>query len=267
MRSQHCATGFADVDASGEAARLAAYLRAASAADVLRDGKHDAVAALGLRPGDRALDVGCGLGDEVCAMAALVAPGGRAVGLDTSRAFLETARAQAATAGVEAEFVAGDAHRLPFPDGSFDAVRCERTLQHLTDPAAAVREMARVTATGGVVTLSEPDWETLVFDLEPAALSAQVRDTFLAHFKQPAVGRTLVRLLADAGMAEIRSEPGVVQFRDAATARELLDLERIVPAAAANGDGEAWLAELDRRGAEGSLFIAATGFFVIARKP
>ena len=39
-----------------------------------------------VRPGDRVLDVGCGLGDDVRALAALVGPSGRAVGIDASEA-------------------------------------------------------------------------------------------------------------------------------------------------------------------------------------
>ena len=46
--------------------------------------------------------------------------------------------------------------------GRFDAARCERTLQHVADPARVVSEIARILKSGGRVALVEPDWEGLL---------------------------------------------------------------------------------------------------------
>ena len=58
-----------------------------------------------------------------------------------------------------------DAHALPFEDGSFDAVRTERTLQHLEDPAEAVLEMAQTAAI-------HKNIATAIIEREPSALRA-----------------------------------------------------------------------------------------------
>lgn len=58
----------------------------------------------------------------------------------------------------------GDALALDEPDDSFDAARCERVLQWVSDPAAAVAELTRVVRPGGRICLIDTDWSTLRLD-------------------------------------------------------------------------------------------------------
>ncbi len=96
------------------------------------------------RDGDRVLDVACGTG----LVASRVGPASgarcRVTGLDINEGMLDTARR---IEGIE--WVHGNASKLPFPDGSFDAVLCQQGLQYFPDRPAAMREMARVLAPGG----------------------------------------------------------------------------------------------------------------------
>jgi ubiquinone/menaquinone biosynthesis C-methylase UbiE len=114
-----------------------------------------------LRAGQRLLDVGCGPATLTCDLAELVAPG-QVVGLDSSSAVVDLARAEAATRGVtNLELVVGDAYALPFEDDSFDVVHAHQVLQHLTDPVAALREMRRVTVPGGLVAVRDSDYAAM----------------------------------------------------------------------------------------------------------
>ncbi|TFV53794.1 methyltransferase domain-containing protein [Blastococcus sp. TF02A_35] len=110
-----------------------------------------------LRPGLDLLDVGCGPGTITVDLAARVAPG-RVLGLDLSPDPLDEARTAAARAGVEVGFRVGDVYALDLPDGSFDVVHAHQVLQHLTDPVAALREMARVCRPGGVLAVRDVDY-------------------------------------------------------------------------------------------------------------
>src|SRR3954463_14102002 len=101
-----------------------------------------------LRPGLGVLDVGCGPGTITVDLAERVAPG-RVVGLDVSADPLDEGRAPAAGRGVQVTFAVGDVYALEAPDDSFDVVHAHQVLQHLTDPVAALREMARVCRPGG----------------------------------------------------------------------------------------------------------------------
>lgn len=94
------------------------------------------------------LDVGCGTGSL---SEALLGRGtASVVGVDPSAAYVEFAVSRLARNG-NVSFRVGDAMALPFPDGRFPAVVSSLMLNHVPDPARALREMRRVAKDGGVV--------------------------------------------------------------------------------------------------------------------
>ncbi len=105
-------------------------------------------AALGLRPGERVLDVGAGTGVST---EELALSGAFAVGADLSVGMLRAGREARRTVPL----VAGDALRLPFPDGAFDAVTISFALRNVVDTEGALRELARVTRIGGRLVVCE----------------------------------------------------------------------------------------------------------------
>lgn len=156
---------------------------------------------LGLRPGQRLLDVGCGLGDAALALAADLGDGGEVVGVDSSSAMVAAANARASTARCRVRFVVGDACSLDAMDSSFDAVRSERTLQWLTDPSGAIREMVRVVRPGGRVSLIDTDWSSFTIDVGDQRVIELVREAFAVEQRRPSnIGRRLHLLVADAGL-------------------------------------------------------------------
>ncbi|GKZ13881.1 class I SAM-dependent methyltransferase [Haladaptatus sp. T7] len=139
-----------------------------------RDGmwdSRDALADLDLDSRRRVLDVGCGTG-ELARVLADETPG-EVVGTDADPRLLSVA----------AEFVpcvAGDAHRLPFPDDTFDLVVCQALLINLPDPIRAVREFARVSS--DLVAAVEPDNSAVSVEStvpEERTLSRKARDAYV----------------------------------------------------------------------------------------
>jgi ubiquinone/menaquinone biosynthesis C-methylase UbiE len=120
---------------------------------------------LGLRAGQRLLDVGCGRGDAALALTDDLGDDGEVVGIDASAEMLHVARSESGAARCRVRFTVGDACSLDEPDDVFDVVRAERTLQWLADPLAAVAEMARVVRPGGLVSLIDTDWSTFTIDV------------------------------------------------------------------------------------------------------
>ncbi len=112
--------------------------------------------AVGVPDGGRVLDVGTGSGGNIAIPAAV--RGAQVTGLDLTDAWFDDARRRAAEAGVEVEWVVGDAADLPFPDGSFDRVLSTFGHMFAPDQVRTAHELARVCAPGGVIAFAT--WRT-----------------------------------------------------------------------------------------------------------
>jgi SAM-dependent methyltransferase len=115
-----------------------------------RDLGEEMLLRLGLRPGMRVADVGCGTGQHLLRFAEAVAPGGEAVGYD----FSPDAVAQARERGARAEVA--DGADLPAADASFDALGSSFAVYYLPDLRRALAEWRRVLRPGGVLAVSGP---------------------------------------------------------------------------------------------------------------
>lgn len=115
--------------------------------------KRVAVAEMGLRPGDRVLDLCGGTADLALLAARRTGPTGRAVVCDLNRSMMNGGVAKVNRAGLSDRiaFVQGDAEKIPLADESFDAAMVGFGIRNLTHLEAGFREMYRVLRPGGVV--------------------------------------------------------------------------------------------------------------------
>ncbi len=104
-----------------------------------------------LPEGARVLDVGCGPGNITGKLGRVMGPDGLALGVDISAAMLE--RAVSAEDAPQVGFVRADACRLPFHDGSFDAVTSIAAVHNTPEPLTVLSELARVLAPGARLTV------------------------------------------------------------------------------------------------------------------
>jgi ubiquinone/menaquinone biosynthesis C-methylase UbiE len=110
---------------------------------------------LDLQPGHIVLDVASGLGTSAIYLAQRF--GCQVVGVDFSGQIVEQASANAAEAGISqlVQFKQGDAERLPFEGGSFDALICECAFCTFPSKPQAASQFARVLRPGGRIGLSD----------------------------------------------------------------------------------------------------------------
>ena len=103
-------------------------------------------ALLDLRPGQRALDVGCGPGALTAVLAEVLGAAG-VVAVDPSESFVTAVRSRLP----EVDVRRAPAEQLPFEDGGFDATAAQLVVHFMDDPVAGLAEMRRVTRPGGPV--------------------------------------------------------------------------------------------------------------------
>lgn len=254
-------TGWSRID--GQSLAAARYLELLN--QVLQDQKKESIDSLRLVPGMSVLEVGCGLGLDAEVLVSRVGLNGRVVGIDISRDLIATATRRTAALGLPLEFALGDAHALDFPDDSFDAARVDRVLQHLDDPATALREMARVVRPGGRLAVLEPDWESIALggvDREVARAVVRYKsDVAIAH---GTVGRDVRRLLVEAGCIEVIAQQGSLTFGSLAFAERVMSLKPSLDGAVRQGwvdadKAQSWWNDLRERDRAGTFFAAMSG--------
>jgi SAM-dependent methyltransferase len=163
-----------------------------------------------VRPGQAAIDLGCGPRGILDLLAGRVSPGGRVVGLDADPAHTAMAAAfvsARALSGVE--IVTADARHTGLPAGSFDLVHARTLLVNLPDPAAVMAEIARLAKPGGAVAVAEPDTEHALC-YPPNRAFDRICEIFPVVFSRngadPAIGRRVPELFRDAGLTDIKVE-------------------------------------------------------------
>lgn len=163
-----------------------------------------------LRPGDSAIDLGCGPRGIIEMLHARVSPGGRVLGLDSDPAHVAMARELVASAGLDdAEILEADARRTGLSTGSFDLVHARTLLVTLPGPAEVLAEMVRLARPGGWVASLEPDAELSIYYPYHKVLD-RLRELFVIAFTRngadPLIGRRLGELYRLAGLEHVGLE-------------------------------------------------------------
>jgi ubiquinone/menaquinone biosynthesis C-methylase UbiE len=170
-----------------------------------------------LEPGQRLLDVGCGPGSITVDLAALVAPGD-VVGIDAEPEVIAKAQARSLTTdGPRPAFATGDVYALDFAEGSFDVVHAHQVLQHLTDPVAAMRDMARVLRPGGLLAVRDSDYAAFAWAPADPRLDRwlELYHQVTSHNGAEAdAGRYLLGWVQEAGFRDWRATSSTWTFAD-----------------------------------------------------
>ena len=169
-----------------------------------------------LSTGQRMLDIGCGPGNITCDLARLVAPA-TVIGADLAADVIAQATTAIPSDVTNVSFETADIYSLRFADASFDVVHAHQVLQHLSDPVAALREMRRVVAPGGVVAARDSDYQAFTWAPGDPLLSRWLeiyRATAIGNKATPDAGRYLLGWAQEAGFADVTASASVWCYAD-----------------------------------------------------
>jgi ubiquinone/menaquinone biosynthesis C-methylase UbiE len=220
------------------------------------------------------LDLGCGTGVASRAIARRKAFRGRVTGIDRSPYLIAAAKRFAAGEGVASavEFWTGDSQSLSLPNAAFDAVIAHTLISHVEDPAAVMREIARIVKPGGRVGVFDGDYASLTYGtIDPTRGKSTDEMIINALVTNPRVMREMPHLLKEAGLvleasfAHVVADIGRADF----FAPGLQSLVRVLPRSGAMSESEArgWVDAMLRQSDEGIYFGASNFYSYVARRP
>lgn len=230
--------------------------------------------ALGVRRGERGLDIGCGPGFLACELAREVGEAGRIVAIDSSEDMLVAARARATREGLadRIELRLGDAARLEFPAASFDFVVAVQVYLYVPDVEGALAEAARVLRPGGRLAVVDTDWDSCVWLTGDRERHRRVMEARMADFAHPHLPPRLPALLAKVGLdvapadvipvLNLRYDPGSFSVGTIDPTKD-----SAVRQGVSRAETEAWEADLRARTGDGDYFFSVNRFLFVARKP
>ena len=154
------------------------------------------------KEGNHILEIGCGTGGAARALARIVGPTGRVVGVDISETMLAEARKRT-DAALAVEFVLADVHHLPFADGAFDRCCATNVFEILADPRQALHEMVRVLRPGGKLVVPAPDYGSMAIDGADRAVTRAILNYICDVETNGWVGRQLPNLFVETGLKDV----------------------------------------------------------------
>jgi SAM-dependent methyltransferase len=161
--------------------------------------------ALGVQPGQRVLDIGCGPGFYVSELVDRVGEAGAVVGVDISAEMLNLAKRRC-EGHANVAFHEASATALPVDDSSFDAALSVQVLEFIPEIDAALAEMRRVLRPGARLVLWDVDWSTVSWHSDDPDRMKRVLRVWDEHLSHPALPRTLAARLKSAGFESIVAE-------------------------------------------------------------
>ncbi len=229
-------------------------------------------AALAVRPGERGLDIGCGIGLLSCELAREVGPSGSIVAIDASDAMVDAARERAANQGLKIQFDVGDAAALDYPPASFDFAAAVQVYLYVSDIERALDSVFRVLKRGARLVIVDTDWDSCVWLTGDRERHRRIIDARVREFGQPHLPPLLPGLLRRAGfeLASIDAFP-VVNDRyesDSLSGGMIETMAAIVKKFGIGAEeAQAWVDDLKARGGDGEYFFSLNRYLFLARKP
>jgi SAM-dependent methyltransferase len=171
---------------------------------------------VGLRPGMRVLDAGCGTGETLEWLLYEVQPGGAVVGVDLAEAHVQVARCRA---GASIQVLQGDIQSLPLTLASFDFIWCVNTINHLRDSRAGVDKLLAVLRPGGRIAIGQsallPEmyfaWDSRLERVAGDAVRSYYRERYHLEERDLISIRAILGLVRRAGLHDVLAQTVMIE--------------------------------------------------------
>jgi ubiquinone/menaquinone biosynthesis C-methylase UbiE len=259
--------------ASWDDARAASWVEAldlrATGADQTRL-REEILALARPRPGDTAVEIGCGTGPLLAELAEAVGEGGRVIGVEPQPVLARAARERVSSIGDRCEVRVERGAETTLADGIADVCVAQTVLCHVPEGEreATLDRMIRLTRRGGRVVSADQDAETWAVDHPDRAVTRRLVAFYAdQRFADGWTGRRLRSLFLRAGLAEVETRALVVVDTSVESYGFRIAIDRARAAARADwitqSELEAWVRALEDEAAAGRFF-SSLNFYVAA---
>lgn len=272
MQTSSVESGYSDIDNTSNPTKYVRRLDKQGTSNLWLLIKAQMQYLLEVGKGDSVIDVGCGTGDDVRAIAEIVGENGRVVGVDGSTTMIQEAKRRAEGLNLPTEFYVGDAENLEFPDNSFDCCRVERVLQHLHNPQQSLQEILRIAKQGARIVIVEPDYGSIKIEGGNPTVTSKLIKRRCSHFRSAQIGMQLPLLYKRLELVKIAVRVIQVVNENFEDDHEKFLLSKYVEPAVTMGVVSAqecrkWIKDLKGAAYEGNYRHTISLFLVSGRKP
>jgi ubiquinone/menaquinone biosynthesis C-methylase UbiE len=232
--------------------------------------RRQTIQTLGIKPGERILDIGTGTGHLAFDIAVETGGANEFVGLDISEDMLAIARERCVDYPA-IKFEIGSVYDLPFPNESFDAVISVQVFEYLDDIPKALAEACRVLKSDGRLLIRDTDWRTLLWHAGDSMRMERILAAWDLHLEDPHLPQTLSLQLKEAGFEVRQVEPFVTletQINESCSSFYIVKFIEpyVVGQGIEQSEADEWVADLYQQAKNGSYFYSLNSYVFVAFK-
>lgn len=260
---------FSSLDTSSEADYLISSMDVMLSLNSIQAIKQRAIAAMQLKVGATALEVGCGTGEDAERLGEWVGETGTVVAIDISQRMLAEAKRRSKLANIE--YRIGDANHLDFLDNTFSGCHADRLLVSHDNYCTFLKEIVRVVKPGGVICFTDVDALSII--LTPYnATTKIILEQLHQSFVNLTIGRLLPELFVQQGLQNIIIIPETSMIRCFTTLSKIFQFPSVVQEAVKQGKltekaAKQWFIDMYKAEQEGYFLYCITLFTVLGYVP
>ena len=261
---------FSSLDNSEDAEYLITSMDELFSVGTIKAMKGRAIDLLQIKAGESAIDLGCGLGEDAELIGKLVGETGSVIGIDSSELMISQAKIRSKEKQVK--YLVGNANKLEYADGTFDACHIDRLLVSQKTPKQVLKESIRTLKSGGRLAVTDCEFGSIVIHPHNPETTPILINRLHNIVENPFIGRQLHSFFKEYGLVDITILPEPYLIRSFQQLNTMIDFPRIIDDLYHMGKftkplADEFLRSLQEADSAGDFLYGITLFTVFGRKP